>query len=169
MKFIVGPLREDDVRAMLRWRYAPPYQIYDMEGADDPAMVAEFLDPGQAYFAVRDGDGVLVGYCCFGAEARVPGWDYDEDALDVGVGMRPDLTGQGHGAAFTAAVLAFGVQRFPRRRLRATVAVFNRRSRRVCQRHGLREVGRFVRSGDPPREFAVLEGTAVLPPSGSPG
>ena len=144
-------------RILGAWRYAPPYELYDVAGVDDRATRDEFLDPTQHYFAVRDEHRALVGYCCFGAEARVPGWDYDDHALDIGVGMRPDLTGQGHGAAFTEAVIAFGLQRFPHARLRATVAAFNARSQRVCRRQGLHAVGRFVRTGEPALEFVVFE------------
>ena len=155
MSYSVEPLCEEDVRATLGWHYAPPYDIYDLAGADDASTM---LDPAQNYFAVRDADGDLVGFCCFGADARVPGWDYDDEALDVGIGMRPDLTGRGRGYAFVAAVMAFGLRRFPHPRVRATVAAFNQRSQRVFLRHGLRPLGSFTRPGDPPLAFVVLAG-----------
>ena len=56
-----------------------------------------FLAPKNGYLAVRDSEGALVGFCCFGFEGQVPGGDYSVDALDVGIGMRPELTGQGLG------------------------------------------------------------------------
>jgi hypothetical protein len=36
----------------------------------------------------------VAGYACFGVEARVPGLAERPGVLDVGVGMRPELTGQ---------------------------------------------------------------------------
>src|SRR5206468_9220263 len=59
------------------------------------------------YQAVRDEDGELVGFCTFGEDARVAGYIYPDDALDIGVGMRPDLVGRGLGLAFTREVLDF--------------------------------------------------------------
>ena len=44
----------------------------------------------------------------FGPDGRVPGWDYDETALDTGGGLRPSLTGQGLGRAVISAGLDFG-------------------------------------------------------------
>ena len=168
MSYSIEPLCEEDVRVMLGWRYAPPYDVYDLAGADDASTVAALLDPAQNYFAVRTGDGDLVGFCCFGADARVPGWDYAGGALDVGIGMRPDLTGQGRGYAFVAAVMAYGLRRFPHAQVRATIAVFNERSQRVFLRHGLREIGRFARSGAPPLAFVVMAGAAEASGSAPP-
>ncbi len=34
----------------------------------------------------------MVGFCSFGVDGRVPGGDYPDGPLDVGMGMRPDLT-----------------------------------------------------------------------------
>ena len=152
----VGALTEADARAMAGWSYSPPYDIYNGDPDEVAESVALFLDPANGYFAVRDRSSELAGFCCFGVEGRVPGGNYAEPALDIGVGMRPDLTGQGNGEAFTTAVLLFAAQEFGDRVLRATVAAFNRRSRRVCENHGFKEVERFVREGDPPREFVVL-------------
>lgn len=154
--YTVGTLTEADARAVAGWTYPPPYEIYS-GSPDEPAeSMALYLEPANGYFAVRNGRGELAGFCCFGTEGRVPGGDYSEPALDVGVGMRPDLTGQGNGEAFTAAVLAFAERTFGDHVLRATVAAFNRRSLRICEKHRFVEVERFVRAGDPPREFVVL-------------
>ncbi|MEZ4584513.1 MAG: hypothetical protein R3A10_23265 [Caldilineaceae bacterium] len=56
-----------------------------------------WLDPTQNCLAVRTGDGDLIGFCCFGADARALRLDYADGALDVGIGMRPDLTVRGVG------------------------------------------------------------------------
>lgn len=65
------------------------------------------LDPErrQSYYAALSKD-ELVGFFSFGAEAQVPGGDYDNaKALDIGLGMRPDLTGKSLGLGFVEAGL----------------------------------------------------------------
>ena len=89
------------------WRYPPPYDLNDMTGAD-PAFLAS---PESGFWALT-GDGELIGFRSFGPDGRVPGYDYDESALDTGGGLRPDLTGRGLGAQAISAGLAFGQREF---------------------------------------------------------
>jgi RimJ/RimL family protein N-acetyltransferase len=136
----VRPLRPADEAAILAWRYDGPFATYDV---DDPA------DLEHGHFAVEDG-GELVGYCCFGGGARVAGVEEEDGVLDVGYGMRPDLMGQGRGAAFVSTIVAFGVERFKPQRLRMSILRWNVRSRRASERQGFAVVGTVG-------EFDVLE------------
>jgi ribosomal-protein-alanine N-acetyltransferase len=68
------------------------------------------LRPDYHYYAVHDATGVLVGFCCYGEDAQVAGGDYAAPALDVGMGLRPDLVGQGRAHGFLQAILAWGVE-----------------------------------------------------------
>jgi [ribosomal protein S18]-alanine N-acetyltransferase len=116
----------------LGWRYPAPYATYDAEGP---------LRSGLGFFAVEDESGELVGFGCIGAEARVPGVDQEAGTVDVGYGLRPDLTGQGRGREFVGAVLAHVVADHPGARLRMSILRWNERSRRVAEAHGFRVVG----------------------------
>ena len=91
----VRPLSAADTKAIATWRYPGRYSTYDER---------ELVTPQRGYWAVVHRD-ELVGRCCFGPEARVPGIDEEEGTLDVGYGMRPDLVGQGLGHAFVTAIL----------------------------------------------------------------
>ena len=144
MVFQVEPLREADARAILTWRYPEPYDFYNPpDDGRDEQYVNAFLDPRLKFHAVRDQARMLAGFCSYGLDGQVQGGDYRDDALDIGLGMRPELTGQGHGAAFFEAILQHGIAAFAPHRFRLTVADFNTRAMRLYEAFGLREQSRF--------------------------
>ncbi|MBN1978586.1 MAG: GNAT family N-acetyltransferase [Anaerolineae bacterium] len=156
------PMDEASAREILTWRYEPPYDIYNEDPDKAGPFVQTLLDPAYAYHTITDEDGELVGYCCFGADARVPGGDYSADALDVGLGMRPDLTGQGHGLDFFTAIFDFAQRAFAPQALRVTVAAFNRRAIRVYEKAGFERRQAFQRSGDG-MAFVILVRQSIPP------
>lgn len=139
------PMDEGDARAVLAWRYAEPYDFYNADPADSAHDLKNLVEPANSYYSVKDGRAELVAYCCFGPEARVAGGVYGPGALDVGGGLRPDLTGAGLGPAWLRAVVAFGGRRFAPPAFRATVAAWNRRALVVCERAGFEVAGSFER------------------------
>ena len=142
MRFTLKPITPGDARAISRWRYDEPYSIYD----GDPASVGTLLQPRFSYHSVHDERGDLVGYFCFGEDARVAAGRrlYErESALDVGLGMRPDLTGRGLGEEFLRSGLRFAREASSPPAFRLTVATFNRRAIRVYERVGFETVETF--------------------------
>ncbi len=151
---VFRPLGESDAQAILTWRYPGPYAVYD----PDPADLAGMLDPANVYLAITTPDDEPLGFCCFGPDARVPGGDYaDERPLDLGCGLRPDLTGRGLGIGFLRAILDVARQRFSAEAYRVTIAAFNRRAIRMCQVAGFQVSSQFStgRSGSL-SDFVVL-------------
>ena len=143
--FNFEPMTELNARIALSWRYEPPYDFYN----HDPAKLNElihngFLNPAYHYYAVLDEQGVLIAFRCFGEDAQVPGGDYSADALDMGGGLRPDLTGQGLGPSIMAAAMEFARPLFAPRAFRVTIAGFNQRARRACEKIGYLSVQQFV-------------------------
>jgi RimJ/RimL family protein N-acetyltransferase len=126
------PLTVEQGEAMASWRYPGPWSTYDVTGA---------IDPAEGFYAVLDETDDVIGYACFGVEARVPGFEETPGVLDVGVGMRPDLVGQGRGRAFATAVLEHGVAVTGTGRLRAVVQDWNARSLRLLAALGFTETG----------------------------
>jgi ribosomal-protein-alanine N-acetyltransferase len=163
VEFEFRPIDESSARAVLAWRYAPPYDVYN--AAPGGVALAALLDPDNHYLVALRARAV-VGFCCFGPDARVAGGDYSAEALDVGAGLRPDLTGRGSGAAFLGAVVALAARHAGARRLRATVAAFNVRALQACARVGFREAGRFRRPADD-GEFVILLRAAEPTPAGA--
>ncbi|MFN8495214.1 MAG: GNAT family protein [Caldilineaceae bacterium] len=156
MQFSLTPMTADAARTILYWRYPEPYALYNLKAENEAEELGYFLEPHYDYHALHDETGQLVGFCCFGQEGQVPGGDYSEAALDIGLGMRPDLTGQGLGDAFLAAILAFADQEFAPKCLRATIAKFNGRSMRVFAKAGFQPIQTFLSRSEPPREFVVM-------------
>lgn len=151
----VAPLTREHAVDICTWRYPAPYDCYDMTDADPDWL----LDPESGFHAllVDDGSGGdrLIGFRSFGADGRVPGWEYDETALDTGGGLRPDLVGQGLGRRAIATGLAYGRARFAPAAFRVTVASFNTRALRTVESLGFERVGRFDAARDG-RSFEVL-------------
>ena len=133
--FSFRELTRDDAHTIAGWRYEPPYSLYDAKDPDD------LLRPEFEYYAAVAEDGELVGFCCFGEDARVSGLDEEPGVLDVGGGLRPDLTGIGLGGPFLREVCKFGARLHEPVRLRVTIAEFNRRAQLVAAALGFEREG----------------------------
>jgi [ribosomal protein S18]-alanine N-acetyltransferase len=135
MRFHVRAMDEGSAAAIASWHYDGPYSFYDLTSDEDD--LNEFMDRsrwGDVLFAVDDQTGELVGFYEF---TRVR----DGDVVEVGLGLRPDLTGRGLGGDFIDGALEFGRRRFRPRAFRLAVAAFNERAIQVYERAG------FVRTG----------------------
>ncbi len=151
-RLVVRPLTPGDAAEIAGWRYDGPYAVYDAR-PDDAPVCAE-----GGYLAVAGADGgPLVGFCCVGAQARVPGLDEEPGVVDLGVGMAPAYVGAGNGALFGRAVLEHLRATTDARRFRAVVQSWNERSLRLTRRLGFVEVGRHTAmQGGRPVAYTVL-------------
>jgi ribosomal-protein-alanine N-acetyltransferase len=122
-------LSQEEAEAISEWRYPEPYSFYNWTADVDD--LRELLDPslrGEAYWAVKDEAGELVGHFSFKPK--------DEQTVEIGLGLRPDLTGRGLGGSFLAAGLEFAGTRFALARFVLSVATFNTRAIKVYERAG---------------------------------
>jgi ribosomal-protein-alanine N-acetyltransferase len=123
-------MEDEEAVEISGWHYEPPYDFYD--ATSDPDDLKELLDPKlrkDAYFSAFDKDGVLVGFFQLEREGTT---------VDVGLGMRPDLTGQGLGIGYLLAGLEFARRRFSPESFTLSVATFNERAIAVYERAGFR-------------------------------
>jgi RimJ/RimL family protein N-acetyltransferase len=119
------------------WHYESPYDFYDL--ASDPHDEAEMRDPAHAahYRAVlAEGDDLLDAFWYFNSQG---------DVVDVGIGLRPDLTGRGLGESFLRAQLDYATGEWRPATFRLFVAAWNERAIRLYERFGFSEVGRETR------------------------
>ncbi len=109
------------------WKYPDEYSFYDM--TEDPEDYVEIVSEdlrGDRYYSVFENDR-LIGYFCF----------YEEDGfVEIALGLRPDLTGQGKGIEFLNLIIEFIVNKTNNKRLRLSVAKFNKRAIKVYKKAG---------------------------------
>ncbi|TCI21477.1 GNAT family N-acetyltransferase [Exiguobacterium sp. SL-9] len=120
------------------WHYEGEYAFYDMEADQDD--LAEFLDVeqrGQLVFAITS-NGELVGFVSVAQT--------DAETVDIGLGMKPDLNGNGSGRAFITSILEFVDTKFGPDRITLSVAAFNVRAIRVYETCGFKQTGSFQQS-----------------------
>jgi len=130
------PVNEGDVQQFLTWRYPPPYDIYNFEDEVTPKEIEYYLIPPFQFHVMLDVEGSIIAYCSFGEDGQVAGGDYSKNALDIGLGLRPNLTSQGKGIDYVQEVINFAIDTFNPNALRVTIAEFNLRAQKVWQKAG---------------------------------
>ena len=137
-KLVIAQMTQDEADEIADWRYDPPYDFYDARA--DESELTLLLDPERRRdrtFSARDDTGEIVGFFTYFR---------DGDAVVVGLGLRPDLTGRGLGTSFVEQGLEFARGRYEPMRFRLSVAEFNGRAIKVYERAG------FVRTRSFPQE-----------------
>ena len=115
-----------------RWKYDGEYAFYDMMA--DPEDYEEIVTPekrGNRYFSVFDGDD-LTGFFCV---------EQDGADVEIGLGLRPGLTGQGRGKAFLEEILRFVRENYSFEKIKLDVVSFNQRAIKVYERAGFLKTG----------------------------
>jgi [ribosomal protein S18]-alanine N-acetyltransferase len=161
MKLNLQLLSQARAQEIVAWRYENPYDFYDIHPDQAEQAVKALLEPGNNCFEILDVTNVFLGYCSFGTDGQVPGGDYSESALDVGMGIDPARTGLGSGRAIAKAVLEFAQIKFSPVRFRVTIATFNHRAIRVWQGLGFQPVNIFSHTFSDV-EFMILQSDAQL-------
>lgn len=148
-------LEQEQALAILRWQYSYPCDYYNFNAENAKEDLRYLLDSKNAFHAILNLQEDLEGYCSFGADGQVAGGDYSTEALDIGMGIRPDLVGKGHGKQYAQAVANYGVNQYGAQELRVTIAEFNKRAQRVWKQLGFNQVDRFVKTGSD-EKFVVM-------------
>ncbi len=135
-EFTIRPMTAADTHAVAAWRYPGEYSFYDADADLDD--LAELLDPaewGQRYFAADEiAHHELAGFLVEKLTGRV---------AEIGLGLRPDLTGRGVGESFVRTCLRFASAALGAQSYTLAVAAFNRRAITVYERAGFQEVECF--------------------------
>jgi RimJ/RimL family protein N-acetyltransferase len=159
MNFLIREMTMEDAIKIAQWKYGEPYSLYSMDGSKE--AIDEFM--GGTYYSVHNENNELIGYFCFGETAQVPGGRTNnlyggERIIDIGLGLRPDLTGKGAGFNFINSGIKFAANKFSPAAIRLTVAAFNDRAIKVYERAGFIRGAVFINvspSGE--REFMLMK------------
>ncbi|MFD1173524.1 GNAT family N-acetyltransferase [Oceanobacillus picturae] len=130
--------QEEAENIAFNWHYEGDYSFYDME-ADEEDM-EEFLNPearGDSTFAVKKEEDLVA----FFSVTKV-----NESTVNIGLGMRPDLTGKGMGDAFLKASLKFVEGSYSPDRITLSVATFNQRAINAYRKIGFRDMETFMQA-----------------------
>lgn len=132
MNFKFVPMTEPYAQQIASWRYEGIYAFYDSDA--DPTFKADLFDEsgwGDKLYAVLSDDDSLSGFF---------GYTVDGNVVEIGLGMRPDLTGKGLGASFVDQGLEFAREIHSPEEFRLFVATFNKRAILVYERAGFERV-----------------------------
>lgn len=144
MSLIIQPLDKANARACAVWHYSAPLDFYNLNPNDIEKNVQYFLDPKKKFYGIFE-EQEFVGFCSFGEDGQVNGGNYSALGLDIGMGIRPDLIGQGRGSYYVEAVLNFASREFNPSMYRVTIAAFNQRALRVWYKAGFHSIDTFER------------------------
>ena len=139
MQLFIQKMSRNEAVEILNWKYSAPYDFYNNE--ENEESIKELL--GSSYSVVVDENGQLIGFFCIGDSAQVPAGTlygaYSEECIDIGLGMKPELTGQGLGIAFLSFILGHIHDTNKAVSLRLTVAMFNERAVRLYEKLGFKK------------------------------
>lgn len=129
MKFTLKPMNEEEARMISEWHYEDSYSFYDFN--NDLEDAREFLDftnrPVNKYFSVINEAGELAGFYEFKQK---------DNGIEIGLGMRPNLTGRGLGLSFLESGIEFIKEKFSPNLITLQVLSSNRRAQIVYERAG---------------------------------
>lgn len=150
MAFFIRPMDQTGVMEIVSWTYEAPYDLYNVEATAE--SIYELLNG--SYWLVASSSGQIIGFYCVGKAAQVSSGHhlraYESpglDVIDIGIGMRPDLTGQGRGALFLDQILKDVAAHYHPDRMRLTVATFNKRAIKLYRDFGFQAGMRFEHNG----------------------
>lgn len=140
MSYNFKPMTKHMAETINSWEYPAPYDIYNFDSSDE--SIEELMN-GE-YYGVYDQQNQLAGFFCCGHSARVPGGYSagiyeEENRLDIGLGLKPSLTGNGQGSLFVAEGLQFMKEHYKQDKFRLVVATFNTRAINVYKKNGFVE------------------------------
>ncbi|TNJ62862.1 GNAT family N-acetyltransferase [Paenibacillus hemerocallicola] len=140
-QWLFVPMEEEHGRLICSWRYPEPYAVFNWSPWDElQERSEEFGDPSirkEQFEGVLDRDGQLCGFAQF---FPLVGW------TRLGLGLRPDLCGQGLGPSFTSAIVGRAMQRRPEDGIDLEVLTSNSRAQRAYLKAGFAIRDTYVRN-----------------------
>ncbi|MGN7416503.1 GNAT family N-acetyltransferase [Paenibacillus sp. SAF-068] len=154
--FHVVPMQEEHAELICSWQYDPPYNIYSwLPWEQMKALEVEFGDAQlrqEQYAIVLDQNDRISGFAQYFPLQGV---------TRIGLGMHPELCGQGQGTAFVTAIVQEAIRRNPTNEIDLEVLTWNTRAIQVYLKSGFVTQDTYERqtpSGLMPFHCMVYEG-----------
>lgn len=145
-------IRPAAAHIMQTWRYHGIMARYNI--ASGEATHQRLCQHDSGYWQVRDDQGSLYGFVVLGKYAQIAGATYDKHAIDIHVGLRPDLVGQLRGSALCSAAVTHAIAQYPDTTLRVSIPTQHASALAVWQRAGFYPEYAFLSHDNLP--FVVL-------------
>jgi len=138
----IAPLTQKLADELCNWRYASPYDVYNWPSfAEMKKNGFEFGDPvlrDEQYAAVLSQDGSMIGFAQFFPLSG-------GSVIRLGLGIRPDLCGQGLGPHFVRLLIEEALRRSPGCEVDLEVLTWNTRAVRTYEKAGFRIEDTYMR------------------------
>lgn len=148
----IRPIRPAAAHIIQTWRYHGVMERYNIPTNDETHQRMCQHDGG--YWQVRDEQGALHGFIIIGKRAQIDAGDYPASAVDILIGLRPDLIGRLHGSALCHVAVTHARTLHPERTLRVSIPTTHVAALAVWQRAGFFPEYAFMSQDEVP--FVVL-------------
>jgi len=153
----VAPLELRQIRPaaahiMQTWRYQGIMTRYNFSA--DEATHQRLCQHDSGHWQVRDEHGSLYGFVTIGNHAQVAGGTYNPHAVDLLIGLRPDLVGQLRGNVLCSAAVTHALALHPDKTLRVSIPTKHHSALAVWQRAGFYPESAFMSHDNIP--FVIL-------------
>jgi len=129
--FAVGPMTEEHAMEICRWRYEPPYDMYNWDSWSNMVKTGyEFANPDIRRQQYRSVTAEGYGLCGFAQLFPMI------NVTRLGLGMRPDLCGKGYGASFVRAIVRTAQREAPGKEIDLEVITTNIRAIKTYEKAG---------------------------------
>lgn len=116
------------------WKYEPPYDFYDMTAdVEDYEELIDMKSRADHYYSVLENQKLIGFFCVFPVESKTI-------EIELGLGLKPELTGKGLGRKFMTLTLVYIEQALGCRKVWLSVADFNQRAVKLYQQVGFEYV-----------------------------
>jgi ribosomal-protein-alanine N-acetyltransferase len=137
----ICPLETVHAQQLCSWRYEAPFDIYNWPAWEqmkkDEIEFGDSVLRAAQYVAVLDSQSKLIGFAQFFPMTGV---------TRLGLGLRPDLCGQGLGFAFTRLIVTEAKRRAPQNEIDLEVLTWNTRALRAYEQAGFQITDTYARS-----------------------
>lgn len=132
---MIQKMSQKSAEEIAKWHYEEPYDFYDMSN-DEEDLHELLCERGDHYFEV------IENHVCIGFYSIME----EDDHIEIGLGLRPDFTGKGHGKKFLEDLLDYISLNYEKKKIVLRVASFNSRAIHLYEKCGFNRIRSFVQA-----------------------